>query len=393
LDGNSLGLLSLDAEQAVQTVVEQWKEYVIGGYSLPRPDSWYYMGEDLGALMAPLVGAAPDEIVATGTTTVNLHQLLATFYEPSNPRRKIVATSLDFPTDIYALKSHIHLHGGHPPRDLIRIASPDGRTIREKDIITALDETVAVVLLPSVLYRSGQLLDIARLTAAAHACGAVIGFDCSHSVGAVPHRLHESGADFAVWCSYKYLNGGPGAVAALYVHRRHHRRTPGLAGWWGNEKSTQFDMAHDFRPSGDAGAWQISSNPQLSAAPLRASLQMFREIGIEAVRAKSLEMTSFLMELVDQISGPPYRYSVGNPRESGRRGGHVAVEHDEAARICKALKARGVVPDFRMPEVIRLAPVALYNTFHEVWRTVQHLKAIIDRREYEQFPQGRDLIA
>ena len=152
-------------------------------------------------------------------------------------------------------------------------------------------------------------------------------------------------------------------------------------------------MSHDFRPSGDAGAWQISSNPQLSAAPLRASLKMFKEAGIERVRQKSLRLTEFLMELVDEISGPPYDYRIGNPREPKRRGGHVAVEHAEAARICKALKARGVVPDFRMPNVVRLAPIALYNTFHEVWRTVQHLKAIVETKEFERFPAGRDLIA
>ena len=393
LDGNSLGLMSRDAERAVRRVLEQWKQEVIGGYSLPRPDSWYYMGEELGAMMAPLIGATPDEVVATGTNTVNLHALLATFYEPQETRRKIVATALDFPTDIYALNSQIALRGGDPERDLVRVRSPDGRLILEKDIIKALDDTVAVALLPSVLYRSGQLLDLARLTTAAHSAGALIGFDCSHSVGAVPHQLHEKGVDFAVWCGYKYLNAGPGAPGALYVHRRHHRRLPALAGWWGNDKATQFDMSHDFQPSGDAGAWQISSNPQLSAAPLRASLKMFHEAGIERVRQKSLAMTEYLMELIDQISGPPYEYHIGNPREPKHRGGHVAIEHAEAARICKALKARGVVPDYRMPDVIRLAPVALYNTFHECWRTVQHLKAIIDTKEFEKFPDGRDLIA
>jgi kynureninase len=391
MDGNSLGLLSLDAEQAVMRILEQWKTQAIGGYSQPRPDSWYYMGEDLGAMLAPLVGARTDEVVATGTTTVNLHQMLATFYEGSGTRRKIIATELDFPTDIYALQGQIRLHGGDPANDLVRVASRDGRTIDEADTIAAMAADVAVALLPSVLYRSGQLLDIPRLTSAAHERGILIGFDCSHSVGVVPHHLSEADVDFAVWSSYKYLNAGPGSVAGLYVNRRHHGKVPGLAGWWGNDKHTQFDMAHEFRPAADAGAWQISSNPQLSAAPLRASLQMFHEAGIERIREKSLCMTGFLMAEVDGISDRGY--VIGNPREAGRRGGHVAVEHVEAARICKALKARGVVPDFRMPNVIRLAPIPLYNSFEEVAQVAQHLKDIVDTRQYEQFPVGREMIA
>lgn len=391
MDGNSLGLLSIDAEQAVLRVLEQWKSQAIGGYSLPRPDSWYFMGEDLGAMMAPLVGATPDEVVATGTTTVNLHQLMSTFYKPAGTKRKIIATELDFPTDIYALQAQIRLHGGDPDADLIRVPSRDGRTIAEGDAIAAMGPEVAIALLPSVLYRSGQLLDLARLTEAAHERGVIIGFDCSHSVGAVPHRLSEADVDFAFWCSYKYLNAGPGGVGALYVNRRHHGTWPGLAGWWGHDKATQFDMAHEFRPAADAGAWQISSNPQLSAAPLRASLQMFREAGMERIREKSLKLTDFLMELIDSVSDAGF--AVGNPREPQRRGGHVAVEHEEAARICKSLKSRKVVPDFRMPNVVRLAPIALYNSFHEVWQVVQHLQQIVDTRQFEHFPPGRDLIA
>lgn len=387
LDGNSLGLLSRDAEAAVARVLDQWREHVIDGYSLPRPDSWYYTGEELGSLMAPLVGADPDEIVATGTTTVNLHQLLASFFRPSGNRRRIIATDLDFPTDVYAFECHARAHGGK----VVLVPSRDGRTIAEDDLIAAFDDTAALALLPSVLYRSGQLLDIARLSAAAHERGVVVGFDCSHSVGAVPHRLAADGADFAVWCGYKYLNGGPGCVAALFVARRHHSQDVGLAGWWGNDKQTQFDMVHMFRPAPDAGRWQISSNPQLAAAPLRASLAIFREAGPDRLREKSLHLTAFLMRLTDELADLGYR--VGTPREDHRRGGHVAVEHPEAARICKVLKRRGVVPDYRMPNVVRLAPVALYNTFHEVWRAAALLKEIAERREFEQVPPGRNLIA
>ena len=288
----------------------------------------------------------------------------------------------------------MRLHGCNPECDLILVPSRDGRTIAEDDVIAAFSDEVAVAVLPSVLYRSGQLLDMARLTAAGRQHGVIVGWDCSHSASVVPHHFDEAGIDFAVWCTYKYLNGGPGAVAALFVHERHHGRQPALAGWWGHDKTSQFDMAHNFTPAADAGAWQISSNAQLAAAPVRASLQMIHEAGLDALRAKSLRLTDYLMGLIDELGGPPCDFRVGNPREPERRGGHVAVEHPtEAGRICKALKRRGVVPDFRMPNVIRLAPVPLYNTFHEVWRAVEQLKAIMVGREYGQFPAGRDLIA
>jgi kynureninase len=393
LDGNSLGLLSRDAESAITRVIDQWRDHAINGYRLPRPDSWFSMGEELGALTAPLIGAFADEVVVTGTTTVNLHQLMATMYRPAGHRRKIVATSLDFPTDVYAIQSQIRLFGGDPSRDLILVPSRDGRTIAESDLIDAMTEEISLVLIPAVLYRSGQLLDIATVAGAARARDIIIGVDAAHSAGAVPHEFHRDGCDFAVWCGYKYLNAGPGAVAGLFVHRRHHGLMPGLAGWWGHDKATQFDMAHDFRPAADAGAFQISSNPQLSAAPLRASLEMFREAGIDRIREKSLQLTAFLMELVDALA--PHGYRIGTPREAHRRGGHVAIEHaTEADRICKSLKEDlNIVPDFRMPNVIRLAPVALYNSFHDVWQAARALLKIMESSLYSKHPKGRGLIA
>ncbi len=391
LDGNSLGLLSRDAEAAVLHTLETWKTRAIEGYSGPPEESWFCTGEELGARFAPLVGAEPDEVVVTGTTIVNLHALLATFFRPHGRRRKLLATALDFPSDIHALQSQLRLHGLDPDANLVRVPSRDNRTIEEDDLIAALTDEVAVAVLPGVLYRSGQLLDLERLTRAAHERGVIVGFDCSHSVGAVPHRFSEWGVDFAVWCSYKYLNAGPGAVAALYVARRHHPRGPGLAGWWGHDKATQFDMAHTFTPAGSAGAWQISSNAQLAAAPLRASLAMFHEAGLDRLREKSLRQTDFLMRLLDRLP----EYHIGTPREPARRGGHVAVEHPtEAARICKVLKRTfRVVPDLRPPNVIRLAPVPLYTTFHEIWTAATYLERIVAERLYEQVEPGRDLVA
>ena len=393
-DGNSLGLLSRDAEAAVLRTLDEWKTLGIEGW-LGAPNPWYYLGESLGALSAPLIGAEPDEVVVTGTTTTNLHALVATFFQPTGARRKIVATALDFPSDLYALRSQIALRGGDPEADLVLVGSRDGRTVAEDDLIAALDETTALLLLPAVLYRSGQLFDIARLTAAAHERGIVVGFDCCHSIGVVPHQFDAWDVDFACWCNYKYLNNGPGGTAGLYVNRRHFGRTPGLIGWWGSHKERQFDMATGFEPAPNAGAWQISTIQTLSAAPLQGSLAIFAEAGIAAVREKSLRLTRYLIDLLEAtgLTAAPYNYGIGTPRDDARRGGHVAVEHEEGTRIVKALKARGVVPDFRQPNVIRLAPIALYTSYADVHQLVGHLRAIIDRREHEAFAAERDLVA
>lgn len=393
-DGNSLGLLSRDAEAAVLRILDEWKRLGIDGW-LSAPSPWYFVGEELGARTASLVGAAPDEVVVTGTTTVNLHNLVATFYQPAGRRCRIIASALDFPSDLYALRSQIALRGGDPERDLLLVASRDGRTIEEDDIIAALDDQTALLLLPAALYRSGQLLDLPRLTAAAHDVGALAGFDCCHSIGAVPHYFDQWEVDFACWCNYKYLNNGPGGTAGLYVNRRHFGTRPGLAGWWGSHKQRQFDMLPDFEAAPDAGAWQISTIQVLSAAPLYGSLAIFAEAGIEAVRAKSLALTEYLMALVEArgLTTDPYKYAIGTPRAPERRGGHVAVEHAAAAQIVKALKARGMIPDFRPPNVIRVAPIALYTTFHDVWQLVQALSEVIDNGEHLAFANERNLVA
>lgn len=393
MDGNSLGLASRDAEAALLQAVADWKTHAVEGWTAgERP--WFYLAERLGALLAALVGADPDEVVVTGTTTVNLHALVATFYRPRGRRTRIVADELSFPSDLYALQSQVRLHGYDPREHLVLVKSRDGRTIAEADLIAAMTDETALVLLPSVLFRSGQLLDMPRLTAAARARGIPIGFDLCHSAGVVPHRLSEWGVDFAFWCNYKYLNAGPGAVASLYVHRRHFGLAPALAGWFGYRKEKQFDLLPEFEPAAAAGAWQISTTPVLSAAALYGSLQIFAAAGMEKVRAKSLALTEYLMFLADALlAPPPYGFTVGTPRADARRGGHVALEHPDAVRICKALKARGIVPDFRPPNVVRLAPAALYNTYRDVWDTVQALREIIDRNETAPFDPERGVVA
>lgn len=393
MDGNSLGLASRDAEAAVLAELAAWKEHGIDGWTTGT-HPWFHLPEELGALQAELVGAQPAEIVTTGTTTTNLHSLVSTFYRPEGERTKILADELNFPSDIYALASQVRLRGYEPDQHLILAKSRDGRTLDEEHLIAAMGSDVALIVLPSVLYRGGQLLDMERLTRAAHERGIPIGFDCSHSVGAAPHRLHEWGVDFAFWCTYKYLNGGPGAVGSLFVHERHFGTVPALAGWWGYDKSRQFDMSLHFEPSQGAGAWQISTPPVLSAAALHGTLRIFQEAGIERIRQKSLDLTGYLMSLADaQLAQPPYSFAVGTPRDETRRGGHVALEHAEAIRVCKALKARGVIPDFRFPNVIRLAPIALYTSYLETWQTVQVLREIVDRGEHLAFSGERGAVA
>ncbi|MZQ86601.1 kynureninase [Paenibacillus sp. 5J-6] len=391
MDGNSLGLLSRRAERTLLEVVDAWKTQGIDGW-LQGQYPWFYLSEKLAALSAPLVGGSEDEIIVTGSTTTNLHQLVATFYKPEGSRTKIMADELTFPSDIYALQSQLLLHGYDPSEHLVQVESRDGRTIEEDDIIAAMTDEIALIILPTVLYRSGQLLDIERLTAEAHARGILIGFDGCHSVGAVPHHLSKWDVDFAFWCNYKYLNNGPGGAASLYVNRKHFGRLPGLAGWFGSRKDKQFDMEHQFVPAENAGAFQIGTPHILSMAPLIGSLEMFADAGIENLRQKSLHITSYMIDLIEQeLDG--MGFTIGNPRDDLRRGGHVCLEHVEAARICKSLKENKIIPDFRAPNIIRLAPVALYTTYDEVWETVQRLKAIMLEKQYEKFENTRDVVA
>jgi kynureninase len=320
-----------------------------------------------------------------------LHQLVSTFYKPDGNKTKILADELNFPSDIYALKSQLHLKGYDPDMHLIRIKSRDGRYLEEDDIIDAMTDDVALIVLPAVLYRSGQVLDMEKLTKAANERKIPIGFDLCHSIGAVEHSLHDWGVDFAFWCTYKHLNGGPGSVGGLFVHEKQFGKNPGLAGWFGSKKESQFDMDHTMDPASDVGAYQIGTPHVLSLAPVIGSLDMFEEVGITTIRSKSLELTGYMLELIEQeLQG--FGFTIGNPVD-GSRGGHLLLEHKEAARICKALKEDGIIPDFRAPNGIRLAPVALYNSFEDVWHTIQKLKLIMDEKRYEKFENKRGVVA
>lgn len=386
MDGNSLGLASKDAEKALLKMLDIWKKEGIKLW-----DGLFHYPGKLGEMTAPLINAIPEEIVITGSTTINIHQCISTLYKPTKDRYKILVDDLNFPTDRYAIDSQVQLRG-YDPKDAVKVVkSADGRFIDEASVIDAMTDDVAIILLPTVLYRSSQVLDMKRITKAAHQRGILIGWDLCHAIGAIPMDFKEVDPDFAIWCTYKYLSAGPGSIAGLYMNQKHFKETPGLAGWWGNKDETQFELKHEFEHQRDASGWQIGSPSFLAMAPLEGTLAIFNEVGMEKIREKSLSITAYLMYLIDEKLAK-YGFSVGNPREDSKRGGHVCLEHEEAYRICKALKAANIIPDFREPNVIRLAPIALYNTYEEVYILVETLEDIALNKKYEQFSNERSLV-
>ena len=391
MDGNSLGLCSKDAEKAVLRALEDWKNYGINLWT-GAPVNYFLYHDAIGAKLARLINARPEEVTVCANTTLNVHQCIATFYKPEGKRSKIIIDELNFPTDRYAVTSHIKSRGLDPDEVLKVIKSRDGKTLCEEDIIEAMTDDVAMALLPSVLYRSAQLLDMPRLAKAAHERGIIIGFDLCHSIGNVDHDFAAIDCDFALWCNYKYLSGGPGAVAGLYINSRHFSREPGLSGWWGNRKDTQFELRDSFEHAENAGGWQTGTGSVFSLAGVDGALDIFEGVDMAQVRAKSLDLTAYLMYLIDTELAS-YGFTVGNPREDACRGGHVALEHPEAARINEALKAAGVVPDFRYPNVIRLAPQPLYIRYVDVYELVQIIKNIMDTGAHLKYENKAGTVA
>lgn len=386
LDGNSLGLLSRPAEAALLRTLAQWRELGIDGWTEAAPP-WLTLAETAAAQLAPVVGADPARLCVTGQTTGNLHQLLATVFAPAHPtRRVILGDVLNFASDRYALASHLRLRGLDPATHLRTVPSRDGRILWLEDVLEALAAPdVQLAVLPAVVFTSGQLLDVATITRKARERGVTIGWDLSHSIGAVPHALDRDGPDFAFWCHYKWLGAGPGAVGGLYLHARHAARPPGLAGWWGVRADRRFAMEPEHAPADGAAALHIGTPHVLSLAPLTGALELVAEAGgVTALRAKSLALTDFLFERVARELAP-LGFGLATPRAHTARGGHVAVTHPDAWRFCQALKAAGVVPDFRAPDIIRLAPSPLHTTFAECAEAVARLKRIAERKEHLRF--------
>jgi kynureninase len=373
--GNSLGLMPKAARQGVEQELDDWAKLAVDAH-LNAKTPWYSYHETLREPTGRLVGAKPVEVICMNSLTVNLHLMMATFYRPTKSRFKILMEEPAFPSDTYAIKTQI-VHHGLDPKDALVLARPrKGEfTVRTEDIVDLIEkqgDEIAFVLVAGVNFFTGQLFDIPKITTAAQNRGIAVGVDLAHAVGNVPLALHDWNVDFAVWCSYKYLNAGPGAAAGAFVHERHATNTklPRLAGWFGNDPNTRFrlHLEPEFIPVASADGWQISNPPIFSMAPLRASLAIFDEAGgMEALRAKSIKLTGYLQFLLE--SAGQSKLSVITPRETDARGCQLSIlSHEHAKELFKKLEAAGVKCDFREPNVIRAAPTPLYNTFHEVWR-------------------------
>ena len=375
LAGNSLGLMPKTARQFVDQELEDWATLAVDAH-LGAKTPWYSYHETLREPTARLVGAKPGEVICMNSLTVNLHLMMATFYRPTKTRFKILMEEPAFPSDNYAVKSQIVHHGLDPKEALVLARPREGEfTVRPEEIEAVLEkqgDQIALVLFAGVNFFTGQLFDVKRITASAQKHGCMVGIDLAHAAGNVPLSLHDWNVDFAAWCSYKYLNAGPGAVAGVFVHERHatNRELPRLAGWFGNDPKTRFrlHLEPEFIPVASADSWQISNPPIFSMAPLRASLAIFDEAGgMEALRRKSVQLTGYLQFLLEGAGSE--RFTVITPREPEMRGCQLSIlAHEQAKELHQKLEAAGVKCDFREPNVIRAAPTPLYNTFHEIWR-------------------------
>lgn len=384
LCGNSLGLMPRATRDAVLAELDDWARTGVEGH-FKRRDGWYRYHELVREPLARLVGARTHEVVAMNSLTVNLHLMMTSFFRPTGKKRKILIDSPCFPSDVYAVKSRLRSSGLDPETDLLWLAPREGEsTVETVDAVAMIEryaDELALVLLAGVNFVTGQRADIATITGAARRAGVTIGWDLAHSAGNVPLSLHDWGPDFAVWCSYKYLNSGPGAVAGCFVHERHTRgddpdayaAMPRLEGWWGNDPDTRFRMTSEFVPVRSADAWQLSNPPVLALVPLKVSLGLFDMATMTGLRRKSERMTAYLEALLDPLRGE--EIEVITPREPERRGCQLSVAVKRGARaLHERLMAAGIVSDFREPNVIRLAPVPLYNSYHDCWRAASILR-------------------
>lgn len=383
LCGNSLGLMPKQTVSLLQEELQDWAKLgVEGHFHGQRP--WVNYHENLTDSTARMVGAKPEEVVCMNSLTVNLHLMLVSFYQPTRDRFKVLIETPAFPSDRYALETQIRFHGFDPQEALLELAPREGESvIHQEDIDQVLDlhgPSIALVLFPGVQYYSGQVFDLAALTDKARNIGCTVGFDLAHAVGNVPLRLHDWGADFAVWCSYKYLNGGPGAVGGSFIHQRHHRTELNrFAGWWGHNKETRFQMGPHFDPIPSAEGWQLSNASVFSMTPLIASMELFEQAGMDNLRNKSIVLTGYLEfllrnDLADAVD-------IVTPQDPAQRGCQLSLclKNGKGQDTFNGLQKAGVVCDWREPNVIRLAPTPIYNSFADVHTCVAALKRILEK--------------
>ncbi|MEO5860805.1 MAG: kynureninase [Pyrinomonadaceae bacterium] len=377
LTGNSLGLQPKTTRKYIEEELEDWASLGVEGHLHAR-HPWLPYHEFVTEPMARIVGAIPSETVVMNSLTVNLHLMMVSFYRPAGNRRKIMIEKGAFPSDQYAVESLLTFHG-FGKESLIELAPREGETcLRTEDIIETIErngDEIALVMMGGVNYYTGQAFDMQTITEAGHRVGARVGFDLAHAAGNLELHLHDWNVDFAVWCSYKYLNAGPGGIAGAFVHERHANAfdLPRFAGWWGHNKQTRFQMGPEFDPLPGAEGWQLSNPPIFQLAALRASLEIFDEAGMSDLRAESIELTNHLEKLLREIDDD--RISIITPSDSGQRGCQLSIRvRDPEKSLFEAITARGVVADWREPDVIRVAPVPLYNTLEDVESFAKILK-------------------
>ncbi|MDO8306773.1 MAG: kynureninase [Actinomycetota bacterium] len=379
LAGNSLGLQPRATRAELMADLDAWEQYGVHGHSdADRP--WFGYHEALREPAARLIGARPREVVMMNSLTVNLHLLLASFYRPTAIRHRIVIEDYAFSSDSYAVRSHVALRGHDPETAVLRLRPRVGEdTLRTEDVIATLDDhahSIATVMLGGVNYLTGELLDLPAITAAGHDIGATVGWDLAHAAGNVPLALHDWDVDFAAWCTYKYLNSGPGAVAGAFVHERHlgNPALPRLEGWWSTDPATRFEMRPVSEPPATADAWSLSNPPILAMGPVRTSLELFDSVGMDALRARSLRLTGYLRGLLDPLAEAG-TLAIVTPADEGRHGAQLSVRAGvDATDLSDRLSTNwGVVADDRRPDIIRVAPAPLYCTFHDCWRAADAL--------------------
>lgn len=385
LCGNSLGLQPKKAAEHIEQELEDWKNWGVEGHFRGKTP-WVSYHETLTEASAQLVGAKPEEVVIMNSLTVNLHLMMISFYRPTPTRHKIVMEASAFPSDRYAICSQIEMHGYNPEESLVEL-QPDveGAIISSSQIAEVIEregDSIALILLGGVNYYSGQAFDMEKITSWGQAQGCAVGFDLAHGVGNLELELHRWGVDFAVWCTYKYLNAGPGAVAGCFVHKKHAERKdlPRLAGWWGHDKKTRFLMPDKFSPIAGAEGWQLSNAPVFSMASLKASLDIFYEVGMKKLVQKRTLLTNFLEFLLQQNLNE--KVSIITPSSPSKRGAQLSLRvHSHDKKIHEKLTNQGVICDWREPDVIRVAPVPLYNSFEDVWQFAHILKGILGASE------------
>lgn len=371
--GNSLGLQAKTTQSYLQQELNDWAQFGVEGHFLAK-NPWLSYHELLTDKMAKIIGSLPKETVMMNQLTVNLHLLMVSFYRPTNTRYKILCEAKAFPSDQYALQSQLNFHGFKPKEALIEIEPRQGEYhIRHEDIYEAIEknkDSLALIMIGGVNYFSGQVFDMKAITEAGHKAGAIVGFDLAHAAGNIKLELHNWGVDFAAWCSYKYMNSGPGSVAGAFVHEKHLTNTnlPQFAGWWGHDKSTRFLMDKTYVPMQTAERWQMSNSPVLSMAACRASLDIFDEVGMPALIEKSKSLTAYLEFIVGEINKQKNNcLQIITPKEN--RGSQISiVAHGYGKTLYNQLISNGVIPDWREPNVVRCAPVPLYNSFEDIYR-------------------------